>query len=538
MRIRCFLIPALMLTACLAFPSFAQNAATTAAGAASVATNPATPDWRPALHYTPARHWMNDPNGLVYYRGVWHLFYQYNPHGNDWGNMSWGHATSTDLLHWTEQPVAMPSTPAEDIFSGSIVVDERNTSGLGTPEAPALVALYTSVFKPGSGHAPGVQAQSLAYSTDGGFTWRKYARNPVLTLQPESRQFRDPKVRWYAPGGYWLMTAVVADAHVVKLYRSRNLIDWEFLSDFGPAGVAKPGVLWEMPDLFPLPLDGDAADPRWVMVVNINPWSIAGGSGAQYFVGRFDGTRFVAEHLAPMDADPSHFFWLDHGADYYAAGTFANAPDGKTVMLAWMGNWDYADRVPTFPWRGAMTLPRELRLRTIEGVPQLVFAPVESYGALVRSRAAAQAGTLTVSSSMRSLGEAARGEVQDIQVTIEPRTSRRAGLVVRGGAAGHTGTRIVYDREAGTLTVDRSRSGRTDFSPKFSPAHIARIPLIDGRLRLRVVVDRGSIEVFAGDGRLVFTELIFPAAGDDRVSVFAEAGEAVFEDLAITRLAP
>ncbi|PYE19614.1 levanbiose-producing levanase [Paraburkholderia silvatlantica] len=495
-----------------------------------------TLQWRPALHYTPQRNWMNDPNGLVYYKGIYHLFYQYNPEGNVWGNMSWGHATSRNLLDWVEQPVALAANRTEEVFSGSIVVDAHNTSGLGSAALPPLVALYTSVYKPGSGHEPGVQAQSLAYSTDEGKTWRRYAHNPVLTLDPESSHFRDPKVSWYAPGGYWLMCAVVADAHVVKLYRSSNLIDWTFLSDFTLPDIPHHGALWEMPDLLPLPLDGNPANEKWVMIVNVNPWSIAGGSGAMYFVGRFDGTRFVPDDVAPAGSDPVRWQWLDHGADYYAAGTFSNAPGGKTVAIGWMGNWDYANDVPTTPWRGAMALPRELALKTVDGRPQLVFAPTESYASLVGRSPTTRIAQVGLVSSTQALPAVTRGVVQNIELTIEPGSAHRAGLVVRSSADGATGTRIFYDTQAQTLTVDRSHAGDTSFSRAYSPQHIANLPLHDGRLRLRVVVDRASVEVFADDGRAVVTDLILPTLADDRVSLFAEGGDASFRDIAVSDL--
>ncbi|AIO70857.1 glycoside hydrolase family 32 protein [Burkholderia oklahomensis] len=495
-----------------------------------------TPQWRPALHYAPQRNWMNDPNGLVYDGGVYHLFYQYNPHGNFWGDMSWGHATSRDLVHWDEQPVAMPANAREEIFSGSIVADARNTSGLGTASAPPLVALYTSVYKAGSGHAPGTQAQSLAYSIDHGRTWRPYAHNPVLTLEPESQHFRDPKVSWYAPGGYWLMSTVVADAHVVKLYRSSDLIHWDFLSDFTLPDVPHRGALWEMPELLPMPLDGDARRTKWVMIVNVNPWSIAGGSGAMYFVGSFDGKTFTPDHVAPANADPAQYQWLDHGADYYAAGTFANAPGDRPVAIAWMSNWDYADRIPTTPWKGAMTLPRELALKTIDGRPRLTFAPARSFDAFARNRPAVRVGSLAVASSTRELGADARGTVQRIALTIEPRSARRAGVVVRRSADGRTGTRIVYDTVARTLSVDRSASGEINFSNAFSKQHIVALPLVNGELRLDVIVDRGSIEVFDGDGQTVVTDLVFPSPADDRIAVFAEGGYATFSDVVVTNL--
>lgn len=424
------------LAACASFAAHASGARCAASPAKSA---DGTPQWRPALHYTPRRNWMNDPNGLVYENGVYHLFYQYNPHGNFWGDMSWGHATSRDLVHWDEQPVAMPANAREDIFSGSIVADARNTSDLGTPNAPPLVALYTSVYKAGSGHEPGTQAQSLAYSIDHGKTWRPYAHNPVLTLAPESRHFRDPNVTWYAPGGYWMMTAVVADAPVVKLYRSSDLIRWDFLSDFTLPDVPHRGALWEMPELLPMPLDGDAARMKWVMIVNVNPWSIAGGSGAMYFIGEFDGRTFTPDRAAPANADPAQYSWLDHGADYYAAGTFANAPGEEPVAIAWMSNWDYAERIPTTPRKGAMALPRELALKTIDGRPRVTVAPARAFDAFARTRPAVRIGSLAVASATRELGADARGTVQRIAVTIEPRSARRAGLIVRRSANGRVG---------------------------------------------------------------------------------------------------
>jgi levanase len=258
--------------------------------------------YRPAIHWTPAQNWMNDPNGLVHHDGTYHLYYQHNPSGNRWGNMSWGHATSPDLAHWTEQPLAIPQTfdddgvSIEDIFSGSVVVDHGNTSGFGTAQEPPLVAVYTSAYTAAHPTSAGVQAQSLAYSTDGGYTWTKHAGNPVLDRG--SANFRDPKVFWYddetdPDGGYWVMAAVEAVDHQVLLYRSDDLVDWTYLSTFGPANAT--GGIWEVPDLFELPVDGDPDNTRWVMVVNLNPGSVAGGSGGQYFVGDFDGTTFTPE---------------------------------------------------------------------------------------------------------------------------------------------------------------------------------------------------------------------------------------------------
>ncbi|MGX5715201.1 GH32 C-terminal domain-containing protein [Arthrobacter sp. MAHUQ-56] len=282
--------------------------------------------YRPAYHFSPAKNWMNDPNGMVYHKGVYHLFFQHNPSGNTWGNMSWGHATSRDLVHWQEQPVAIPTDDQEDVFSGSVVVDTSNSSGFGTEGKPPLVAIYTSAYKDASPHR-GLQAQSLAYSLNDGQTWTKYGANPVLNRN--SANFRDPKVFWYSTpdGGYWVMTAVEAADHKVLLYKSTNLKDWTALSEFGPANAT--GGLWECPDLFPLAVDGDPNNVKWVMVVNINPGGVAGGSAGQYFVGNFDGTTFTSDTTKPSDALPAGTPIADFNDGTYNGWTVRNEP----------GNW-------------------------------------------------------------------------------------------------------------------------------------------------------------------------------------------------------
>ncbi|MBB5803016.1 levanase [Saccharothrix ecbatanensis] len=262
------------------------TAAALVASTSPVVAAPATETYRPQFHFTPERNWMNDPNGLVYHKGEYHLFYQHNPNGNSWGDMSWGHAVSRDLVRWQELPVAISHDDTEMVFSGSAVVDHADTSGFGTPDEPAMVAVYTSAPKAG-----GKQAQSLAYSTDRGRTWTKYADNPVLDIG--SAEFRDPKVQWHAPTQSWLMAVALATERKIRFYSSKDLKSWAPLSDFGPAGAV--GGVWECPDLFPLEVDGDPGKTKWVLVVSINPGGIAGGSAAQYFIGDFDGTRFTAD---------------------------------------------------------------------------------------------------------------------------------------------------------------------------------------------------------------------------------------------------
>ncbi|MEW1821626.1 glycoside hydrolase family 32 protein [Arthrobacter sp. NPDC080031] len=492
------------------------------------------PTIRPVLHYTAKDTWLNDPNGLVWHQGVYHLFYQNNPFDNIWGNMSWGHATSTDLLHWTEHPVAIACDEEEDVFSGSIVVDEGNTSGFGTVENPALVAIYTSAFKEGSAHQ-GTQAQSLAFSTDAGMTWSKYAGNPVLGRG--SAHFRDPKVfRHEGPAGScWVMVAVEAQHQQVVLYRSANLKNWEYLSTFGPANAT--GGEWECPDLFPLPVDRDPDNVKWVLVVNINPGAVAGGSGGQYFVGDFDGVQFTADFdsLVPTDAngttDLRKCLWLDWGRDYYAAVSFSNSPQNRRIMIGWMNNWDYANSLPTSPWRSAMSLAREVELATVEGLVRLVQRPVLplDYGEPTRTLQ-----NMEVHDSLVRLPDAVPGSAQLIEAEILPGTARTIAFRLLGASSGSAATVLSFDATTSRLTLDRRNSGNTSFHDKFASAESAPVELDDGVLKLRVIVDRCSVEVFAQDGRVVLSDLVFPLPGSLGTDVFVEGGTAVFRKLSVT----
>ncbi|MGX1676144.1 GH32 C-terminal domain-containing protein [Streptomyces sp. NPDC055400] len=316
----------------------ALSAAPLTPHAAASDAPPYSETYRPQFHFTPQRNWMNDPNGLVYYRGEYHLFYQYNPNGNSWGDMSWGHAVSTDLVHWKQLPLALSHDDNEMVFSGSAVVDRDNTTGFGTKRNPPMVAIYTSLDK-----ATGIQAQSLAYSTDRGRTWTKYRGNPVLDIG--SKEFRDPKVQWYAPTKSWLMTVSLSTEHKVRFYSSKNLKDWKELSEFGPAGAT--GGVWECPDLFPLPVDGDKKRTKWVLVVNLNPGGIAGGSGAQYFVGNFDGEKFTAEDTGSYTPPPGTVRQDFEGAGFgtwtnsgtaFGGGPAAGAVDGQSAVTGFDGS--------------------------------------------------------------------------------------------------------------------------------------------------------------------------------------------------------
>ncbi|WGM21151.1 GH32 C-terminal domain-containing protein [Paenarthrobacter sp. OM7] len=831
---------------------------------ASAAPGVGSEDFRPAYHYTPAKNWMNDPNGMVFHKGVYHLFYQHNPSGNTWGNMSWGHATSKDLVHWQEQPLALFTDAQEDVFSGSIVVDKDNTTGFGTKENPALVAIYTSAYKEASPHR-GLQAQSLAYSLDDGQTWTKYSGNPVLNRN--SANFRDPKVFWYdnpSGGGYWVMTVVESQDHKVLLYKSGNLKDWTALSEFGPANAT--GGQWECPDLFPLAVDGDKNNIKWVMVVNINPGGVAGGSAGQYFVGNFDGTTFTSETTEPVaevpagtvmagfndgtyngwtinnepgnwkngpfgdapapgslpgqspvtgfggtglinsfndgdwplgsmqsptftvtddylnfligggkhprvsdkldntpppgelkfdgfevpngttladagwtgtgDLTPNYqpatsggdfyigakrintfetgavpgddrqgtltspefpitkdfmsmlvgggnrtadsgqtlavqllvngnvvrslagdnagllnwkgwdvsefagekaqlrvvdeatggwghmtldhvmltdtaavarsdeetvnlvvngqvvrtatgndsesldwaswdtrefvgqqahikvvdnnrfgwghiladeftasstaaksklesYHWLDYGRDYYAAVSFSNMPDNKRVMLGWMNNWDYANTIPTNPWRSAMSLPREVQLTQTPDGPRLAQSVVKQVDKLATKPSYTDKKGGAIKAGTTPLPSATSGQVQRVDITFAPGTAKKSGITVLGD--GNSSTAIGYDSITGKVFVDRTTSGNTAFHPTFASVEDAPVALDQkGNVTLRVYLDRSSVEVFSGDGLRTITDQVFPNAGADRMTLFAEGGTAQLKSLTVT----
>lgn len=431
---------------------------------------------RPSAHFTAERTWLNDPNGLLFHRGVYHLFFQNNPHGSTWGNISWGHATSTDLVTWTEQPVAIPFDGDEMVFSGSAVVDERNTAGFALPGQTALVAIYTSA-RATAAHGAGKQAQALAYSVDDGATWTKYAGNPVLDIG--SDEFRDPKVFWYGgQDGHWVMVAVEAVARRVVVYTSPNLIDWTAASTFGPAHAT--GGVWECPDLFPLPIEG-SADSRWVLVVSMNPGGIAGGSGTQYFVGDFDGTTFRPDRVTDSP-DPTQYDWIDFGRDYYAAVSFSGVPDGRRLMVGWASNWDYANATPTEPWRSAMSLVREITLVDVDGRPKIRQRPV------LPDRP---------------------GDVEVFHVTV-PVRGDGGHLITIGTGAGEE-LAITVDGAARTLSSDRSRSGLVDFHPSFVSTDVAPFPDAAGdEIDLTIIVDGTIVEMFAFDGLVTLTQQVFP----------------------------
>jgi len=468
--------------------------------------------FRPQFHFTPERNWMNDPNGMVFYDGEWHLFYQYNPHGDRWGHMSWGHAVSRDLIRWEHLPLALAEEDGIMIFSGSAVVDWKNTSGFGKGNKPPLVAIYT-------GHREGRQDQRLAYSNDRGRSWSKFAGNPVLDLK--MADFRDPKVFWHEGKSHWVMTVALPAEKKVHFYASPDLKAWRYVGEFGPAG-ATDGA-WECPDLFPLPVDGGGT--RWVLIVNINPGGPAGGSGCQYFVGEFDGEKFTPDHviLADEPARPASedALWADFGPDFYAAVSWSDVPrdDGRRIWIGWMSNWTYANDVPTSPWRSAMTIPRELRLAKTSAGLRLRQKPVKELDSLHGKASSFERGTLAEANAWVARQDVHSGPLE-LSFTLE-NGDGLSGVKFYSGK--EQATIVAVDRQAGRVLVDRTKSGKIDFHPRFAAKHSAPLFQKDGPVKLRIIVDTSSAEVFVNDGEQVLTSLIFPAPAGSSLEFFGTA---------------
>ena len=475
--------------------------------------------YRPQFHFSPAVNWTNDPNGLVYNDGEWHLFYQYNPFGDVWGHMSWGHAVSRDLLRWQHLDVALKEENGVMIFSGSAVVDHNNTAGFGRPGQEPLIAVYTS-------RTESDQHQSIAYSLDRGRSWTKYSGNPVIDI--EEPGFRDPKVFWHRETERWIMVVVLANLRKVRLYSSPDLKTWTHLSDFGSAG-AYPVRNWECPDLFELPIEGEPGRSKWVLQVDSgkgHPWT---GSGCQYFVGDFDGKTFR------NDNPPETVLWLDWGRDFYAAQSYGDVPesDGRRIVIGWMVNWDYAGKIPTSPWRGAQSIPRELELKRFSDGLRLTQRPVRETETL-RGEELRIRNVSFQEANQQIAARRFSAELLEIQAVLEIGSAKDLGFRVRQSDVEET--RVGYLADPGELYVDRSKSGRVDFDPSFAGRHSARLHPSGGRITLHVLVDRSSVEAFAGQGRVAITDRIFPQQSSQGFSLYSTDGEARVADLRIWKL--
>ncbi|MBW4734121.1 DUF4980 domain-containing protein [Prevotella melaninogenica] len=422
--------------------------------------------FRSIYHHTPVYGWMNDPNGMFYKDGVWHLYYQYNPYGSQWENMTWAHSTSTDLIHWKNHGEVIQPDALGTIFSGSSVVDKENTAGFGKD---AVVAFYTS--------AGAAQTQSIAYSTDNGETFKKYVNNPILTS--DVPDFRDPNVFWNEDVKQWNL--ILAAGQQMNIYSSKNLKDWKYESSFGEGYGNHEGV-WECPDLLKM---GD----KWVLICNINPGGPFGGSATQYFVGSFDGHKFTCE------SKPEVTKWMDYGKDHYATVSFSNAPDGRIVVLPWMSNWQYANQVPTQQFRSANGLPRDLGLYSYNGEDYVSVKPSPEVFAAFEKKPSGR------------LQSAAYIEVTNIKSNASIVLSNDKGERVT----------MVYDGKNATFSMDRTESGVTDFHSDFKAKTVA--PTNGVIKSMQIFIDRCSIEAFDTEGKVAMTNLVFPSKPYDKIIV-------------------
>ncbi len=469
--------------------------------------------FRPVFHHTPLYGWMNDPNGMFYKDGEWHLYYQLNPYGSKWQNMTWGHSSSKDLIHWEHQPIAIRQNALGTVFSGSSVIDHNNTAGFGKD---AIIALYTS--------ASTSQMQSLAYSNDNGNTFSIYNGNPILTLETEAR---DPNMFWNNETNEWNLVLAHALEHEILFFTSPDLKNWTLSSSFGKGEGCQDGV-WECPDLFELPVQGTDLK-KWVLIVNLNPGGPFGGSATQYFIGDFDGKTFTADKNADGIIPTK---WLDYGKDHYATVSWSDAPSGRRVLIGWMSNWQYAADVPTLQFRSANTLPRDISLFQDENGE--IFAACSPSPELLalRGKISKSVNRTNISNSSKNFTlPSANSSTCEILLDIDAAKANQVNITL----SNKNGEKSVieYNREKHTLLFDRTRSGITDFSTNFPAITVAPTFENSGKISLRIFIDRSSIEIFGNDGKTVMTNLVFPNSPYSNLKITSEGGKAVISNLRI-----
>ena len=452
--------------------------------------------YRPQFHFTPQTNWCNDPNGLVYFNGEYHLFYQSNPFGNQWGHMSWSHAISKDLLHWQPLPIALKEENGVMIFSGSAVIDKKNTSGFGKN---AMVAIYT-------GHTDTLQTQNIAYSNDGGRTFTKYSSNPVLNLH--QKDFRDPNVFWYEKNNCWIMSVSHPNEHQIEFYQSSNLKNWKSLSLFGPDGDTN--AVWECPDLMQVSIEG-TKEKKWVLFTSQN-------STMQYFVGEFDGLKFINEN-------PSKIFKQDFGTDYYAAIAYHNTPYKNPISIGWLNNWNYANSIPTTPWKSAMSLPRKLSLKKINGEWILIQNSLQNLKSL---RVSSKSITNKIVTKQTDIDF--HGNVFEAEILFTPASIGESGIKLAVG--NNHFLKISYDAANQQMIIDRSQTN-SSFNKIFASINTfsAKIPLHNGKLKWYIYFDKSIVEIFVNDGEAVFTTQIFPEENENNIQLFSTNGNTKFDYL-------
>lgn len=469
--------------------------------------------YRPVYHHTPAYGWMNDPNGMFYKDGIWYLCFQHNPYGSTWGNLSWGMSTSPDLVHWKYQGDILMPNALGMIFSGSAVIDKDNTAGFGKD---AVIAFYTASKSTPWGDN---QMQCMAYSTDGGKTFTKYANNPILTTT--ERDFRDPKVFWYAPGKHWVMLLAVGQE--MRIFSSKDLKAWKYESSFGSKQGAHGGV-WECPDLVELPIE-ESKETRWVLFCNINPGGPFGGSATQYFVGTFDGKKFTNQY-------PTKTKWMDYGKDHYATVTFSNAPAGRCVAMGWMSNWQYAGIVPTKQYRSANTIARDLSLYRENGDLLLRCVPSPEIGNARQATKNVPQFRVSDTYTIEKLLDKNEGGYE-IEMEIRNSGAKRITLSLFNNKG--ESVLMYYDTALRQFVMDRSNSGETSFSGDFPAMTVA--PVSEGNtFKLRLFVDRSSIEAFGGDGKFVMTNIVFPSEPYNSLKFESGRGSFIIKKMSIHQL--
>ncbi len=459
--------------------------------------------FRPQYHFSSQKNWINNPSGLVYHNGEYHLFYQHNPFGNTWANMSWGHAVSKDLVSWNSMPLALGQQNGKMSLSGSVVVDPKNLSGFTKQkEEVPLIAVFTSADSLS-------QSQHLAYSIDHGKSWNRYSANPVLDLK--AKDFRDPSVFWHEPSKQWVMAVAMPNEKLISIYTSFSLKQWTFQSDFG--FQSDTSGVWESPDLVQVPIEGEPNKKKWVLLVSQN-------SAMQYFVGEFDGTKFYNEN--PFDK----IFRPDYGADYYGAITYKNTPDKIPVSIGWVNNWNYAEQIPSSPWRGAMSIPRKLSVKKMGSEWILVQAPIKTLRSM-RSTAEVLNNPIPVKTNYKlPFG----GQCFEMELDIKPSITSISGVKIAVG--GNRYFSISYDATLEQLYVDRTNtpSAFSKQYPYFSRKN-AYLKQQDERIHLQIFFDKSIVEVYANGGELVFTSQIFPEPGDTGIQLFSDGNIAVFENI-------
>ena len=467
--------------------------------------------YRPAYHHTPLYGWMNDPNGMVYHDGVWHLCYQWNPFGSKWQNMTWGHSTSRDLIHWEPQEPTLLPDGLGTIFSGSSAIDEANSAGFGKN---SIVTLFTS--------AANSQVQSLAYSNDGGYTYTTYPGNPVLTLESEAR---DPNMFWNEETKQWTLILAHALDHEMLIFTSPDLKSWTLQSSFGKGLGAQDGV-WECPDLFELPVTG-TQEKKWVLICNINPGGPFGGSATQYFTGSFDGKTFKVDTDASGNVPTK---WLDYGKDHYATVSWSDTP-GRRTVIGWMSNWQYAAEVPTLQFRSANTLPREMGVFKVDDQYYVSSKPSPELDVL-RGKITHNAKRIQVGKRAHTVSLPQENDgICEILMNVDAKRSKQLKMTLANKA--QEKVTIIYDVEKETISFDRTQSGIVDFSQDFPAVTVTPTYENDGSVNLRLFIDRSSMELFEQEGRFVMTNLVFPTSPYTTLSFQAEEGSAKVNNLQI-----